>query len=444
MKKIYYLMKLSQASPLRIGNGRSEETDSDLMLDGRGLPFIPGTSLAGVIRHRAEELIKDKETLNHLFGVVVPSKSKGKEELIQSSAILIGDAVLSKSVSKNDVVIGRRDGVGLGQWETALGKSKFDFQIAETKRVFYSVIEWTGNEEDYKKQIEEIIDPIMRHYVAAGLTIGARTSRGYGRFTVEVKKKSFDFLNNPEKLKEWIGFNPYNVKEFDSEETLEGESVTTDNIIEINIKMRTPFSVRVRTARTEIMEDGSVPDAVPMENIKGMPVIPGTAWAGAFRHHMHSLLRDIGIQEEDVEMKQLDAIFGMDGNGQSKISFSETGIEIENDSEQKMSVMRTAIDRFTAKPRNAALFTSVVYTGGRGTLYITFDKELPNKVRQLIAACICDMNLGLLTIGGEASVGRGLISVQDLKYNGDDITEKMTASQEGAPLNWLKEEGRNA
>ena len=37
MKKIYYRLKFVPRSPLRIGNGMHELSDSDLMLDGRGL-----------------------------------------------------------------------------------------------------------------------------------------------------------------------------------------------------------------------------------------------------------------------------------------------------------------------------------------------------------------------------------------------------------------------
>ena len=50
MQKMYYKLTFSQTAPLRISNGDVENTDSDLMLDSRGLPFIPGSSIAGVLR----------------------------------------------------------------------------------------------------------------------------------------------------------------------------------------------------------------------------------------------------------------------------------------------------------------------------------------------------------------------------------------------------------
>lgn len=50
LKKVYYQLKLSQISPLRIGNGENDISDNDLMCDSRGIPFIPGSSMAGVLR----------------------------------------------------------------------------------------------------------------------------------------------------------------------------------------------------------------------------------------------------------------------------------------------------------------------------------------------------------------------------------------------------------
>ena len=441
MKKVYYQMFLTQASPLRIGNGQHADSDNDLMLDGRGLPFIPGTSIAGIIRHKAETFTSDEQVLMNLFGVVIP----GDNTVAIPSRIIIGDAVLGCDTSNDNVLFGRRDGVGLEEWGTAKKKSKFDFQISETDSVYRSIIEWTGNDDQYQVEIEKIIEPILKHYIASGFEAGARTSRGYGKFTVLIKKKLFNF---PEELEQWMDFNPYSDNAFDDEEVLEGNQQSDSCEITLNFDFISPFSVRVNTAKTEIMEDGSVPDAVPMENYKGNPVIPGTAWAGSFRHHMHDLLRDAGFRQNSEEILEVDKVFGIEGSGscgRSKISFSESEINIKDKDNQKTSVMRTAIDRFTAAPSNTALFTNMVYSGGNGILHISFEKEsLPEKYLELLAACICDLHLGLITVGGEASVGRGIMRVTGLKYNGVDILDKMLATiDNNSSLDWLEEEKNN-
>lgn len=443
MKKIYYQLVFEQNSPLRIGNGHHEESDSDLMLDGRGIPFIPGTSLAGVFRHKAIENEIDEEIENRLFGFVKTSGSKEDKKNAESSAIIFSDAVLAKEDVNSKLSLGRRDGVGLSAWGTAKKLAKFDFQIAETTSKFYSVIEWSGDDAQYKSEIEEVIEPILKHYIATGIKVGARTSRGYGSMDIEVRKKVFDF---PDNLDMWLDFEPFVIEAFAEAELLEGEIGKSDAKIEIGFHMTGPFSVRVNTAKTELAEDGSIPDSVPMENIYGNPIIPGTAWAGCFRHHMHDLLRDVGVEEGSSEMKKVDELFGYDDNAsnikKSVFTFSETEVVVDNKQLQKTSVMRTAIDRFTASPKNGALFTSMVYTGGTGKLYISFDRRKVNeKHLELLAACICDLHLGFMSLGGEASIGRGLMQVDKVSYNGADKTAKMyeTIDKE-EPLNWLKEE----
>lgn len=440
MYKVYYQMNLKQISPLRIGNAINEISDNDMMLDGRGVPFVPGTSLAGIMRHQIEKYEIDEIILNRLFGRVDIAKDKATEPVSETSAIIVGDATISNSISDSDFEIGHRDGVGLNEWGTAIAKSKFDFQIAECGNKYCSIIEWSGDEEQYKSEVINILDPLMNYYINKGIQIGARTSRGYGQFEVEVNKLVFSF---PRDINKWLEFNPYSDNAFNDSVKIEGEWKHCDNEIEIAIKMVSPFSVRVNTARTELLEDGTVPDNVPMENSKGNPVIPGTSWAGAFRHHMHSLLRDAGIYEDADEMKKLDEIFGvsLDKSSirKSQISFSETEIIIADKQTQNISLMRNSIDRFTAAPRNTALFTERVYIGGRGKLNICFDdKDIPDMYKELLSACIVDLDLGLLTVGGEASIGRGIMQIEDIKFNGMDIYTKMKSSiEKGCPLNWL-------
>ena len=441
MKKIYYQMKFVLRSPLRIGNGMHEHSDSDLMLDGRGLPFIPGTSLAGIIRHRAGSLCGDKRTLDRLFGNIEKASEENKENTAIPSAVIFNDAVIREDIEKVDVYISNREGVALGEWETAKKGAKFDFQITETGQAFYSIVEWTGDAKQETAEITRIIEPILKDYIATGLSAGARTTRGYGKFELSVKKKEFNFPND---LSDWIEFNPYASNAFEQGIELQRALSEKDCTVKIGFKMKGTFTVRVRTARTELMEDGSVPDSIPMTNFRGKPIIPGTAWAGMFRHHMHHLLRDIGVYENSLEMKSLDRVFGMsDGKGEmskSLLCFSESEINIKNEKEQRLSIMRTAIDRFTASPRNAALYTNMVYIGGDGELLIRYEHDsLTRQQRELLAACICDMHTGLLTVGGMSSIGSGIMKVENVSVNGADRTANMIESiNKCAPLDWLE------
>ena len=439
MKKIYYLLTLEQKSPLRIGNSNHEQSDNDLMLDGRGMPFIPGTSLCGILRHRAEALVQDKKVITHLFGNIETGIADKKAMEVVTSAIIVGDAVLAETTAKDAVFVGRRDGIGLNEWGTSKKRAKFDFQICETGLEFRSVIEWTGTDAERLDEIENVMEPMLKHYISNGICVGARTSRGYGKFTVKAQKKVFSL---PEQLEEWLDFDPYAAKAFSVGTELVGKLQKGDNRIEVDFEMVGTFSVRVKTAKTELAEDGSVPDSVPMENYKGNPVIPGTTWAGVFRHHMLSLLKDVCDKENEIIVNKL---FGVAENPKdfrkSQLTFSESEIKVKDKHAQKRAVIRNAVERFTAAPKNTGLFTSMVYSGGMGTLQIDFlPKEMGETQLELLAATICDMHLGMISVGGEASVGRGIMQVKALRLNGNDITAKMQDSiEKGSPLNWLKE-----
>ena len=83
--------------PLAVGTGESSIiTDSEVAVDFNGLPYIPGTSLTGVIRNA----VKDESGVDRIFGSVSQEKTSG-------SMIIVSDA---KIVDFNGCVI---DGLAL-------------------------------------------------------------------------------------------------------------------------------------------------------------------------------------------------------------------------------------------------------------------------------------------------------------------------------------------
>ena len=81
MERVYYRYIFRLKSPLALGSGISDNTDSDVLLDSRGVPYIPATSIAGVIRHSVDE-----DTARELFGTI----QNGSGEM---SKVLTYDAV---------------------------------------------------------------------------------------------------------------------------------------------------------------------------------------------------------------------------------------------------------------------------------------------------------------------------------------------------------------
>ncbi len=418
MKKIYYFLDLTQRAPLRLSSGEGEKTDSDIRLDSRELPYIPGTSLTGVLRSRMSD--KDAKVI---FGYIDIQKSiKTKTNVSSPSKLIVSDAVLAPETNPKTIMVLSRDGVGLDDWGQAIKHAKYDFQAVETDNKYHAVLEWSGDKKSEHEEIDLLIEPLLRSLVNEGISFGARTTRGYGEMDVEVRKKEFIF---PDQLEEWLSYYPLSKRfgETDKGTPLEGkESTRTQTDISVSIFMKDSFNIRVNTSRAECLEDGTVPDSIPLMNSSNQPVIPGTVWAGVFRHHIHRLLRETGMTDTDYE-KEIQRIdydcFGISSDKKiahkkSQISFSETKIE----GGRANTITRNAVDRFTAAPKNTGLFTNQVWTGGKGILHIRLDDRIKKEDTLLLLAAFYDMGKGLMTIGGEAGIGRGIIEIDDLKIDG--------------------------
>lgn len=132
--KLYYCCRFTQLSPLRLSGSKNDRTDNDLMLDSRGLPMIPGSALAGVLRGRLT-----REEANLLFG----RDTVG--DAMTESAVLVGDVALPADAK---VRFTHRDGVGLDEHKVAVPKAKYDFETAECSAPYTAVIEWSGWSDD--------------------------------------------------------------------------------------------------------------------------------------------------------------------------------------------------------------------------------------------------------------------------------------------------------
>ena len=442
---IYYQCRFTQLSPLRIGTGEGEETDSDVMKDRRGLPFLPGSGIAGVLRDYLPE-----DTAKRLFGCIDPDpekpdtakeKTSARKRNVQriESRILVSDATLPAGLSKDAFRIVNRDGVGLNDRGTAKNRAKYDFEVVECGKPYTAVLEIseTAAEADIAA-----LETVLRDFIRNGVSFGARTTRGYGRMRVEIRKREFTF---PADLDTWLKFDPMDAEAFDGDPKTEllkaGAGISSDVIhIEAQLHMNGSFSVRQPLAKPPEQAEGDTersqtitvrtfPDDGPIYNMEKCPVIPGTAWAGSFRHYMRNL---IAASVPDVETREslltdLDTMFGVVGEKQkrrSDIRFAETVVK----GSHSYTVTRIAVDRFTNAPRNQGLFTTEVAADGNGVLQIELAAaHLPGENKtallRLLAAALNDLHLGLLTAGGQGSVGRGICEITAIKVNGADVTE---------------------
>ncbi|MBQ5676089.1 MAG: hypothetical protein IIV45_13665 [Lachnospiraceae bacterium] len=256
------------------------------------------------------------------------------------------------------------------------------------------------------------------------MRVGAKTTRGFGEMKVEIRKKEFRL--DSQDIEEWLDFNPFREGAFAVAEKLtceEKSDLSSKTEIRIHFDINGSVLVRVQEASEKPMEDGTKPDVVTLKNAKGNPVISGTSWAGAFRHHMNEICSEAG----DTQQKEIDILFGKSDTGshvKSVFYFSETEIS----GGRPMTTMRNSIDRFTGAPTNVALFTTQVWNGGKGVLTISYDNEKVSKLqKQILAISIIDLYLGIMSIGGETAVGRGIIHIESLKINDEESIDQVEA-----------------
>lgn len=171
--KKYYRIEFSLASGLNI-SGDSVNTDKDVLRNGTGRPFIPGSSLAGVYRACFTEDAKKSG-----FGYVkirsdATSQSTSAEPDQIESRVKVYDATLV-----DNCVVSERDGVGLDEYKTARDSAKYDYEIVERGAKFVSFIEQDGeNQDDFA-----YVDAIAKLWTDQKIFIGGKTRRGLG--TVE-------------------------------------------------------------------------------------------------------------------------------------------------------------------------------------------------------------------------------------------------------------------
>ena len=400
---------LTAKTAFMVGSGDDEGSDSDILRTGDGEVFIPGTSLAGICRSYLEESNKSIDTDN-IFGTI-----KNKEE--KESSIIFYDAFATEKVCT-----AVRDSVRLER-RVSKSKCKFDYEIAEPNSAFDFRIEINYHDADVERKICETI---VYGFQKENIRIGAKTTRGFGVFSLDnIKYLSLD-LNEKEDMKRYIDFDWKDVK--DDFKLIDGEEDEVYVSLESKLALESFIFIRdyATLDRVEPVKDSKFVDAKTLTNRFGDVIIPGTAWAGVFRHHIGKILEKAGYENKT---QFLDDLFGYqtkdDDIGKTKevpksksnIFFTETMIKDEDI--MMLNRTRTAVDRFSGSAlQTGALFTGrVAYKKEESDskpicLKIKIKKDFAELefAKNLINICFKDIENGYLTVGGNASIGAGIFT----------------------------------
>ncbi len=392
MKRIYYKLNMTLVSPLAIGSGLNGETDKDVILNSINEPYIPATAIAGVIRNYIYS--QDKILAKNIFGDTAEDGIK--------TAVRIYDA----NLEDNKVFIINRDSVKLEN-KVGVDGAKFDMQAVESGAHFVGYIELMNKE--YEKDIENAISAIN----AGEITFGGKSTRGYGRVTVDTYKKEFDI--SPDHCDEWLDFDMFDDCCWKQSDHLELNSEINSLMITLRLKNLSGISIREYTTEVSDDENETMPDYKSLTlKSSNTPVIPGTSWAGAFRDRF----------KEFTDENETNLLFGyVDQKNNktqiSKIRFSESQLD---GGVFKIST-RNSIDRFSAGTKAGALYTEKTYFGGACDLDIFLPNDITDKQLTALLAVLCDLDNGFFAVGGLTSIGRGLFSIEKAIIGKNDITD---------------------
>lgn len=465
-------LQLELVSPAHLGNGDDEElTDMSLLADllEPDRPIIAGTNLAGALRaavrrwelghFRASTPMQQnggiRELSHALFGDPVDSRKSNATEQLQSP--LIVDDALGAVNARIEV----RDGLRLNpKSRTADEKGLYNCEFWQAGTTFDVRLELVISEEDDSAQLKKAFAIALQCLHDAEsqrtVTIGARKRRGFGVVKAkEWKYQSFQ-LKTRMGLRDWLNRRATTQKSFeDIRATLltgplpakKGREFTASGTFLID------GSLLIRSG--SVKDDLDI-DMVHLHSIRNgneVPILSGTTLGGALRSRCWAIAELIGGSPsiadsivEDLFGPMLDDQNNMQRDKQpraSRVSIQDGLINGATSGDERLIQSRVSIDRFTGGALDTALFDEQPVfgpqTNGRDVVVpLSFTIHDPKEAHiGLFLLALKDLATGDLPVGGEISVGRGLLrlhnSLQLRDRKGDQVTHLLIGPKGETP-----------
>ncbi|MDR2132079.1 MAG: RAMP superfamily CRISPR-associated protein [Clostridiales Family XIII bacterium] len=403
-KRIVVKARMELAVPALIGSGEGENTDSDIMRAADGRAFLPGTSIAGALR----DLFDAENERDLLFG----SLESGRMSPLW---VLDSDFYAVRGGQKADAEIIEIDGVALNDADrfnkTAKPQAKYDSEAVDAGALFDLRLMLVVRENDAAESLIELFDELVLALLHGEVRVGAKRNRGFGR-TVCKGVCGRVFSKEDSTLIECLDFDWNNTelpvytpeKEEKAKDTDDGRYAVMEKPLRLNgsVMIRDFKNLRGKEQYAHMSANGK-------------PAIFGTSWAGAFKSCLLKWLPE----KKDL----IDEMFGCqykDDGGKtvtkpSKLMFDASILEAEDKNvEGYRQVVRVKIDRFTGGASDGALFTSRPWFGGTTRLRIRYPAGRDD-FEKLLDFAIDALDKGMLTIGGETAIGRGVFELAEVQ-----------------------------
>jgi CRISPR/Cas system CSM-associated protein Csm3 (group 7 of RAMP superfamily) len=430
-------IEVKAVTPLAIGTGKKDIiTDALVATDCNNLPYIPATSIAGILRHELDE-----QVANNIFG-------NQTEQVNHGSHIMFTDA---KMIGENGYAIDglcsidftrpyyqpyhylpiRQHNAMNDKGVTKTG-AKFDNQVVIVGTRFCFEVEMVAKTSDQEAAFKDVLSKLsLRH-----LRIGGGTRKGYGE--IEVCKclyKKYNLTNSAD-LQAYIDKSSSLSAPF-AGETIHLQAAQTHNgwdYYEVNLKADDFFIFGSGFG------DDDVDDTPLTEQINGrqtsQTIIPASSIKGAISHRvayyynkLNSFFIDdttVGVPEVGCKNTAVARLFGEDTNGKSG-NITRGNVIISDVILEQLPtkvIKHVKLDRFTGGAFAGALYDEKVNYGGEFQLKILVNKQAfaDDTIRIAFEKALVDLTTGILPLGGMTNRGHGCFS-GTINRNGQPLNQ---------------------
>lgn len=431
---------IETSTPLNIGSGnKTIKTDSTVLKDVNGFPFIPGTTIAGLIRHalsgKPEVIMGGKDEGSLL--IVTEGKMLDSNGNVLDGIILQSDIDDQTKAFKQSPI---RQHARICHRGTTEDGGKFDEEIALKGMRFCFEIELISDSGD-DVQLKEVLDIIR----STSFRIGSGSRSGFGGIKmVSCKCKTIDLQN--EKDREW-----YLEKTSSLAKDWDG---TCYDVTPVNDDRWTRYSLELQPSDFILFGSGLGNENADMTfvkesfiewsegkaNVKGREnniLIPATSVKGAILHRVAFHYNKLkGIYADKLSPQEIEehvgdnnlavkTLFGTEGRNVQK---KQRGRVLMSDVIQEMTksspkvLNHVAIDRFTGGAIDGALFDEeTLYAKDERTITLNFlvDNEAikDKEIKEAFELALQDICSGMLPLGGGVNRGNGCFTGKLFKNN---------------------------
>ena len=424
-------------TPLNIGSGnKGIKSDSLVLRDINGLPFIPGTTIAGLLRH----------TLGDDADKYMGSQEMGSPFIITEAKMLDSDGTVLDGILSQDKLnspflmyfrqLPIRQHAKIGNRGATIKGGKFDEEIVLKGTRFCLEMELLSDNDDDTK-FKDILNTLN----SDTFRIGSGSRSGFGEIEVVGSQCQYKKINleNSEQKKWYLKKSSSLSEKWQDAETIKLKTTTTKGWTTYEIQLN-PIDFMLfgsgfgndkadMTFVRESFVDWSTTPAMAKDR-EQVIIIPASSVKGALSHRLafhYNKLKKI-FADDLPEGKKIDdfvgknneavkAVLGSEGDSVGgKITNKMRGNVLMSDIIQEAAIStkilnHVSIDRFTGGAIDGALFNEETLYGKGQTfnlkLIVNNDAFKDEDVQTAFENTLRDLCSGMLPLGGGVNRGNG-------------------------------------